>query len=607
MSRPTATAPASSSLLEPPNPEPQKGWYRKGLGALLAMWLSASILPAMPAQAAFPGDNGQVAFTKQSAATADNKEIYTIDHDDTDGSSLENRTNSARHDDDPAFSPDGRRIAFVSERDGDAEIYVMRADGTGTPTKLTDNEDSDLQPAFSPDGRKIAFQRGGDIYVMNASEGTRQTNLTPNTSESPTNYQDSTPAFSPDGTKIAFASSRHPGGIYLMKANGSEVTSVTKTLSGSPSGPSFSPDGSKLAMSIHLSGQFTRLGAANRDIITIGLDVQNLSQASPQYTRVTTHEATDQSPAFSPDGTKIAFVSTRGVFAPGCCGFDYDIFVVPAQASQDANAVNLTSFPAEADLLPDWGPAPGSAPDGDRDGVFNAADNCPTIANPDQADADGDAEGGDACDPDDDNDTVLDAADNCPASANGDQADADGDGLGDVCDRDPSGTGGAGSGGPDDGSLGKLSLSGSDRTAPNLLSFSLKPSRFAAAAGGASVVAAKAKRRPGTLVSYRLSESAGVTFTVETAVAGRRRGGRCVARTRSDRTGKRCTRWVALRGTFDGPGQAGPNSFRFSGRLANRALSSGYYRLVAVARDAAGNASAPAYGPFRILRAGRAK
>lgn len=74
-------------------------------------------------------------------------------------------------------------------------------------------------------------------------------------------------------------------------------------------------------------------------------------------------------------------------------------------------------------------------PDTDLDGVRNAADNCPLVANADQVDADGDGQG-DSCDPDDDNDTVADATDNCQFVANADQADNDGDTTGDVCDAD---------------------------------------------------------------------------------------------------------------------------------------------------------------------------
>ena len=74
-------------------------------------------------------------------------------------------------------------------------------------------------------------------------------------------------------------------------------------------------------------------------------------------------------------------------------------------------------------------------PDSDGDGIPNGSDNCPLVANPDQANNDGDAEG-DACDADDDNDGVNDDVDNCPLTPNANQANNDGDGQGDVCDAD---------------------------------------------------------------------------------------------------------------------------------------------------------------------------
>ena len=76
--------------------------------------------------------------------------------------------------------------------------------------------------------------------------------------------------------------------------------------------------------------------------------------------------------------------------------------------------------------------------DADGDGVPDSQDNCKTVPNPDQADANG-AGRGDACDPDDDNDGILDSADNCPTAANPDQLDTDGDGEGDACEADSTG------------------------------------------------------------------------------------------------------------------------------------------------------------------------
>ena len=82
---------------------------------------------------------------------------------------------TVRHGDDtdPAWSPDGTRIAFGSNRDGDRDIYVMDADG-GNVQQLTDDPESDRDPAWSPDGTRIAFTRNGDIYVMDADGGNVQ-------------------------------------------------------------------------------------------------------------------------------------------------------------------------------------------------------------------------------------------------------------------------------------------------------------------------------------------------------------------------------------------------------------------------------------------------
>ena len=100
----------------------------------------------------------------------------------------------------PAWSPDGRKLAFVSGRDGNAEIYVMNADGSAQEN-LTRQPASDSHPSWSRDGRRIVFvsRRDGnsEIYVMNA-DGSGLRNLTRTPSS------DLDPAWSPDGRAIAF-------------------------------------------------------------------------------------------------------------------------------------------------------------------------------------------------------------------------------------------------------------------------------------------------------------------------------------------------------------------------------------------------------------------
>ena len=111
-----------------------------------------------------------------------NDEIYVMD---ADGSNLTRLTNNPAIDDSPAWSPDGTKIAFVSYRDGNEEIYIVDADGS-SQTRLTDNSASDCFPSWSPDGTKIAFSSDRDgndeIYVVDA-DGSSQTRLTDNSAD----------------------------------------------------------------------------------------------------------------------------------------------------------------------------------------------------------------------------------------------------------------------------------------------------------------------------------------------------------------------------------------------------------------------------------------
>jgi hypothetical protein len=168
------------------------------------------------------------------------------------------------------------------------------------------------------------------------------------------------------------------------------------------------------------------------------------------------------------------------------------------------------------------------------------------------------------------------------------EPDSDRDGFGDEtqdrCATDPS-TAGA--------------CSTPDTTSPRLTGLALAPGSFRAAARGGPLAA----RAPiGTRIFYTLSETATVTFGVERGVIGRRVGGRCVRRTRANRARRRCLRFVRLRGSFRHTGGAGQNGVRFTGRLRGRKLAVGSYKLVAVARDPAGNRSVTRKRNFRIVR-----
>ena len=143
----------------------------------------------------------------------------------------------------PAWSPNGTKIIFGSNRDGNGEIYVMDPNGANV-IRLTFDSAEDGQPAWSPDGGKIAFATARDgndeVYLMNP-DGTAPVNLTNNAGS------DLTPAWSPDGSKIAFESNREGDyAVWVMNADGSNPVRLTEPRP--PSGaPSWSPDGTRIA------------------------------------------------------------------------------------------------------------------------------------------------------------------------------------------------------------------------------------------------------------------------------------------------------------------------------------------------------------------------
>ena len=171
-------------------------------------------------QIAFAAEDAGAESEAQPAAGDDGTlQVYVIA---ADGSARTQLTSPPGRSFAPSWSPDGRQIAFSSDRDGNWEIYVMNRDGSG-PTRLTNDPGSDFSPTWSPDGRHIAFERGGDIYVMNA-DGSATINLTNDPAI------DAEPTWSPDGRQIAFTSNRDDrfsSEIYVMNADGSGQTRLT--------------------------------------------------------------------------------------------------------------------------------------------------------------------------------------------------------------------------------------------------------------------------------------------------------------------------------------------------------------------------------------------
>ena len=293
-----------------------------------------------------------------------------------DGSNVLNLTDSPSYDaiswEQSPWSPDGSRIAFISDRDGNSEIYVTDIAGTRL-TNVTGHYATDILPHWSPDGTRLVLTRltpgGSDVYIVNV-DGTGFTNLTYDNPD-----VDYAPAWSPDGTKIAFLSRRGGWtGLWLMRADGSDPSvfypdSVQKF--------AWSPDGTHIAMQKpngpgHTS-EITVMNVADgqEDTLTVNSDWDGLGSWSPDGTRIAftgerngmrhvfvinadgtglqdlTFDSTtdDGSPTWSPDGEWIAFISSN----PESYG---DIWVIRPDGS---GLAQLTNSP-EWEHRPVWSP-----------------------------------------------------------------------------------------------------------------------------------------------------------------------------------------------------------------------------------------------------------
>jgi TolB protein len=153
-----------------------------------------------------------------------------------DGTEQTQITTNPTDDIEPVWSPDGTKISFASNRDGNLEIYIMNANGT-EQNRITTNPPNDTRPAWSPNGSKIAFESAQNvpyiyyIYIVNP-DGTGLSQLT--------SANDIEPAWSPDGSKIAFCSWRDGiPQIYIMNNNGTEQTRMTFSYPSWDSGPAW--------------------------------------------------------------------------------------------------------------------------------------------------------------------------------------------------------------------------------------------------------------------------------------------------------------------------------------------------------------------------------
>ena len=235
----------------------------------------------------------------------------------------------------------GERVlpyVFTSDRDGDTEIYRVRADGR--VVQLTHNDVDDSDAVWSPDGRELAFVSGRDgdleVFVMDA-DGSHVRQLTHNTAGPGSPAGDHSPDWSPDGDALVFVSDRDDpeGDVYRMAADGTGVTRLTATPFVTDYSPSWSPDGQ------HIAFGSTLAGIDNPEIYRMRTDGSGLRR----LTR-TADGVWDDTPEYSPDGRTIVFSSNRG-------GADRDLYTMRADGGQ---VRELTGEDGVDEWFPTWTP-----------------------------------------------------------------------------------------------------------------------------------------------------------------------------------------------------------------------------------------------------------
>jgi Tol biopolymer transport system component len=315
--------------------------------ALVASTALALIGAADPAEAAFPGKNGKLAFDSVPPGQADS-EIVTLSYKPNSGPVPEDPdpplTDNTAQDSGAAWSPSGSKIAF--ERNSD--LWVMKSDGTNQ-ARLTNNAVIDSNPTWSPDGSKIAFvsERDGDLDIWSMKPVPESpTNVPRNlTDDSGSGAFDSDPAWSPllsDGsTRIAF---HRNGDIWTVNPANLAKEQITTEPTGTDSFPNWSPSGRRIAFQSNRNTTAFPNTGNDQEIYTIKARPETPSTGDNEPRRLTDNTARDEAPAWSPEGFHIAFMSTRR---------DNNLEIWVMSTLSDDNAVRLTNNRG-ADEYPDW-------------------------------------------------------------------------------------------------------------------------------------------------------------------------------------------------------------------------------------------------------------
>jgi len=312
-------------------------------------------------------DTGQTMLAKRYSGRADNPRIFAHQASD-DIMTLTQYRGIAR-----------TKLAFVSDRDSPRdrpakELYIMDYDGYN-PRRVTVNSSINILPAWSPDGRSLAYvsyRQGAPLVFMAAIYEGRST---PNVTGEAGNGQSFAPTFSPDGQRLAFASNRSGNmEVWVSNANGTGARVLTRSIA-NDTAPCWSPTGQEIGFTSNRSGtpqlyvmdaeglntrRLTNVGNYNdacawnpsRQFSEIaytsrledgGFEIAVIDLASRQVRQITTGRGSCEYPAWSPNGRHLAFACNRAG--------RWQITVA------DRLGTRVRTYPAPGNnVYPDWGP-----------------------------------------------------------------------------------------------------------------------------------------------------------------------------------------------------------------------------------------------------------
>lgn len=279
-----------------------------------------------------------------------------------DGSNAQLVTDKVLDPAEPAWSPDGGKIAFsagvratVGMAKPSIDIYVINVDGSGLE-KLTKDSGFNVNPAWSPDGKQIAFTSNRDldgqskIWVMNADGSNQRVLPNPQNTKS-TGFLGGQPAWSPDGTRILFTGYRAcgvvaAGGIYVINADGSNSRLLTNDLNacGSYASPRWSPDGTKILASF--APERKGILEPIPEIVIMNADGSNQISISNRgrYTKTVQPTFSDGQADWQPLHAPHSFASSViGFSAPSYTAYD-DVESIPITVTRTGNLNDVASF-----------------------------------------------------------------------------------------------------------------------------------------------------------------------------------------------------------------------------------------------------------------------